>query len=270
MVVSMMREQRVACRHRRQADGEAVEIVVLVAFAAMLKLVVAVAAGEIVLGGKAEAEQRGDIDVAIGGADDAGAGAHVRRGARPRRVSSIGGIDQIGLVEDHQVGGDELVLEQLAQRGLVVEHFVGLAACASTAASSAAKRPSASAAASTTVTTPSMVTSALISGQLKARISGCGRARPEVSMTMWSGRSGRSSSCLHGGDEVLGDGAADAAVGELDHVLVAAGLVAAAGEDLLVDAEIAELVDDQRDALALGVGRAGGGPAWSCRRRESR
>src|SRR5690606_14410800 len=31
-------------------------------------------------------------------------------------------------------------------------------------------------------------------------------------------------------------------------------LVAAAGKDVLVDAEFAELVDDERDALALGVG----------------
>ena len=58
---------------------------------------------------------------------------------------------------------------------------------------------------------------------------------------------------LHGGDELVGDGAADAAVGELDHVLLAAGFVAAAGEDFVVDAEIAELVDDERDALAPGV-----------------
>ncbi len=58
---------------------------------------------------------------------------------------------------------------------------------------------------------------------------------------------------LHGGDELVGNGAADAAVAELDHILLAAGLVAAAREDFLVDAEVAELVDDERDALALGV-----------------
>ncbi len=73
-------------------------------------------------------------------------------------------------------------------------------------------------------------------------------------MTMWSGRSVALEQRLHGGDELVGNGAADAAVAQLDHVLFAAGLVAAAGEDFLVDAEFTELVDDQRDAFALGVG----------------
>ena len=67
---------------------------------------------------------------------------------------------------------------------------------AATASSSSAKRPSASALASTTVTTPSTVTRDLISGQLKARTSGWGRARPEVSITMCWGGSARSSSFL--------------------------------------------------------------------------
>ena len=48
--------------------------------------------------------------------------------------------------------------------------------------------------------------------------------------------------------EVVGHGAADAAVGELDDIGLVAGLVAAALQHILVDAEIAELVDDQRDA----------------------
>src|SRR5690606_3202431 len=59
---------------------------------------------------------------------------------------------------------------------------------------------------------------------------------------------------LHGGNEVVGHGAADAAIGELDHVLLAAGLVAATGKNLPVDTELPELVDDQRDALAPGMG----------------
>jgi hypothetical protein len=55
---------------------------------------------------------------------------------------------------------------------------------------------------------------------------------------------------LHRGHEILGNGAADAAIGQFDHVLSTAGLVAAGGEHLPVDAEIAELVDDQRQPLA--------------------
>ncbi len=58
---------------------------------------------------------------------------------------------------------------------------------------------------------------------------------------------------LHRGDEVVGHRAADAAVGQLDHVLLAAGLDAAALQEVAVDAEVAELVDDERDAPAAGV-----------------
>ncbi len=46
-----------------------IEIVVLVAFAAVLELVMALASDEVVLGGEAHAEQRGDIDMAVTGAD---------------------------------------------------------------------------------------------------------------------------------------------------------------------------------------------------------
>src|SRR5690606_39481457 len=58
---------------------------------------------------------------------------------------------------------------------------------------------------------------------------------------------------LHGRDEVLADGTADAAVTELDHILFTAGVVAAAEQHFAVDAELAELVDDERNALALRV-----------------
>ena len=64
---------------------------------------------------------------------------------------------------------------------------------ASTAAGSDAKRPAATASPSITAITPSTVTRVRISGQLKALIKGLGSARPEVSMTMWSGGSGRAS-----------------------------------------------------------------------------
>src|SRR6476620_8099727 len=100
------------------------------------------------------------------------------------------------------------------------------ARCAFTASSSSAKRPSASALASTTVTTPSTVTRDLISGQLKARTRGCGSARREVPLEQ----------LLHRRHEIIRDGAADAAIGELDDILLAAHLIAAAFEDLAIDA----------------------------------
>ncbi len=70
---------------------------------------------------------------------------------------------------------------------------------ASTSSGSAAKRPAETAAASTTATTPSTVVRERTSGQAKACTSGFGNARPEVSMMIWSGGSGRSrSACMVG------------------------------------------------------------------------
>ena len=57
----------------------------------------------------------------------------------------------------------------------------------------------------------------------------------------------------HGGQEIVGHRAADAAVGELDHVLLGAALDAAAAEHGAVDAEVAELVDQQRQPPPAGV-----------------
>ncbi len=58
---------------------------------------------------------------------------------------------------------------------------------------------------------------------------------------------------LDRGQEIVRHRAADAAVGEFDDVVLAAGLDAAGFEDLAVDADVAELVDDEREAAAAGV-----------------
>jgi hypothetical protein len=51
---------------------------------------------------------------------------------------------------------------------------------------------------------------------------------------------------LDRGDEIIGDGAAEAAVGELDDVFLRARLDAAGAQDVAVDADVAEFIDDQR------------------------
>src|SRR3954465_12009742 len=53
------------------------------------------------------------------------------------------------------------------------------------------------------------------------------------------------------GNELVCDGAAQASVRKLDDVLLRTGRVAAALEDLAVDAEIAKLVDDHREPSPL-------------------
>ena len=54
--------------------------------------------------------------------------------------------------------------------------------------------------------------------------------------------------------EFVGHRAAQAAVGQLDDILLRAGGIAAAFEDFAVDADVAELVDDDGEAAALRIG----------------
>ena len=50
-----------------------------------------------------------------------------------------------------------------------------------------------------------------------------------------------------GGGKIVGDGAADAAVGELDDRFARAGFAGASLQQFAVDADVAEFVDDQRE-----------------------
>ncbi len=53
--------------------------------------------------------------------------------------------------------------------------------------------------------------------------------------------------------EIIGHGAADAAVGQLDDAVLRAAFDAAALQDLAVDADIAELVDDHGEPPSIGI-----------------
>ena len=87
---------------------------------------------------------------------------------------------------------------------------------------------------------------------------------------MWSGGSAALEQPGQGRQEIVGDRAAQAAIGQLDDVVVGASRVAAAEQQLAVDAELAELVDDDGEPPPGGMRPAGGARGSSCRRRESR
>ena len=72
-------------------------------------------------------------------------------------------------------------------------------------------------------------------------------------MRMWSTFGSQRQDLVERRHEVVGHGAADAAIGQLDDVLLRAGLDAAALQDLAVDADVAELVDDDGEPPAAGV-----------------
>ena len=67
-------------------------------------------------------------------------------------------------------------------------------------------------------------------------------------------RIGTFDEALERGQKIFGHGAADAAIGELDHVIRAARGDAAAQKQLAIDPQLAEFVDDERDAAPCGVG----------------
>ena len=116
-------------------------------------------------------------------------------------------------------------------------------------------RPSDSASASTTVTTPSTVARVRTAGQANALSSGCGNARPDVSMTMASSGPISRQQFIHGRNEIVGDRAADAAIGEFDDIAGGAGLCRAFLDQPAVKPGIAEFIDDHGDAAAIGLGQ---------------
>ena len=232
---------------RGHVHMEAFEVVVLVV---VIRIVMRAAGSEIALCGRAEPEQH-----------CAGKAAAARTSRTPGRSSGrtrrstagqSGRANRSALFSTTRSAAPSCSSNS-SSSGLSWSSAGSATRCASTAAGALANSPSRTAAASTTATTPSTVTRVRISGHLNAFNSGFGRASPEVSITMCSGGGTRAEQALHGRHEIVGDGAADAAVGQLDDVVLGTGAIAAAEQQLAVDADLAELVDDQRDAAAAGV-----------------
>ena len=72
------------------------------------------------------------------------------------------------------------------------------------------------------------------------------------------------------GQKIVGDGAADAAIGKFDDVIRAAGEIAAAIQYFRVDADIAKFVDDEGEAAALGIFQEVANEGRLAQRQESR
>ena len=149
--------------------------------------------------------------------------ARCRAGAR-----RAGRVHQVALRQDDQIGAGDLVLEHLLDRIVMVERLVRRRAAPPAHPCRCATRPSASAGPSTTAMTPSTVTRLFTVGHWKAWTSGFGRASPEVSIRMWSTFGSQRQDLVERRHEIVGDRAADAAIGQLDDVFLRAGLDAAA------------------------------------------
>ena len=169
------------------------------------------------------------------------------------RSIAFGIAQKIGLVEDHHVGAVELILEQLLDRVLVIEIGIGgaLAATALLIVGEAAfgKRLGVDHG-HHAIDGHARLDLGPVEGAHQRLRQGEARGLDDDVL----GRRVAIEELLHGGDEIVRHRAADAAIGELDDIVLAAGLVAAGFEDLAVDADIAELVDDERDAPPSRIG----------------
>ena len=116
------RDERLGVVERRHVQMKALEVVVLVVLAVV---VMRGAGGEIALGRRPEADQHVRRQ-RCGGAHQGDARAQLE--AHPlldRRPVALG--QKIGLVQHHQIGGAELLLEQLLERAVVIERGIGRA-----------------------------------------------------------------------------------------------------------------------------------------------
>ncbi|MNS31196.1 hypothetical protein D3C72_632450 [compost metagenome] len=227
---------------------------IVMVIAVMVRIMVGTAAIDVRLGLGAHAQQHLQRQLAAAGLD------HLDRrrqffGHLGADLGQAFGVDQVGLVQHHQVGAGQLVGEQFVQRRLVVQVGVELALGIDLV----------------------RVGGEGASGHRRAvdhrdhRVDGAGIAdfRPLEGLHQRFGQGQAAgfdedmvqvaTAChqlAHHREELFLHGAAQAAVGQL--VDATGGFFfgatdAALLEDFAVDAQFAELVDDHRNAAALGV-----------------
>ena len=167
-------------------------------------------------------------------------------------AGGAGGVDQVALRQDHEVGAGDLVLEHLLDRVVMVERGIGAALRGERVhvggdAAFGEGRPVDHG--DNAVDGDAALDRGPLEGldqRLRQR-----QARRLDQYVVDPGRARQDQ--VERRHEIVGDGAADAAIGELDDILLRAGLDAAALQDVAVDADVAELVDDDRQPPAAGV-----------------
>ena len=233
------RRERRRVLHLADGDDEAVEIVVVV-----VELVVVMGAPvlDVVLGADAEPEHRGRIDLAVRDRDDLHrARQRVRhRGKRALRALLV---QKIALVENDEIGASDLVLEHFFDGIVVVERGVRLALCGERI--EIGGDPSAGERRPVDHRDHAIHGDAALDRRPVERLHQRLRQREprRLDDDVLDGRRPREDR-VERRHELVRDRAAETAIGELDDVLFRAGRVAAALQDFAVDADIAELIDD--------------------------
>ena len=233
----------------RQRHDEAVEIVVVVLG---LLVVAGAAVLDVVLGADAETEQRRRIDLAVRHGDDL---HRARQDARDRgeRLIDAGGVEQVALVEHDEIGAGDLVLEHLLDGIVVIERGVGGALARQrleVGGDAAVGERRAVDHRDDAVDRDAALDRRPVE-RLHQRLGQ--REAGGLDHDVLDRRPQRQNR-VERRHELVRHRAAQAAIGELDDVLLRTGGIAAALEDLAVDADIAELVDDDGEPPALRIG----------------
>jgi hypothetical protein len=243
--------------HGTQVQVQGVEGIVVMVF---VMVVVAVLVVDRQLGGAMLAQQHVQGHLALHGFDHLHTGRYFF-GHQGTHLAELFGRDQIGLGQHHQVGGRELILEQLMQAGVVVQIGVGL-----------------------TLFVDGMRVMGELAGGRSGRVDhgdhgidgeDIGNIGPLEGLDQGLGQGQATGfdqqhidvgaalgQCLHDGEELFLHGAAHAAVGQLVDLarlrIRAAFFLAAYGtglEDFAVNAQFAELVDDDATRRPLACSR---------------
>ena len=216
-----------------------------------LVVMMGLAAVDLVLDGETQPKQDRRIDLAVGRRHDPD-GAAKMLADDGIGACGAGSIDQVALREDHQIGAGDLVLEHFLDRIVMVERLVGAAL--------RGERIHVRRDAALGEGCPIDNGNDAVDGDAALHRRPLERLHERFRQSEAGGldqdvvdlRRARQDQ-VERRHEIVGHGAADAAIGELDDVLLRARLDAAALEDIAVDADVAELVDDDRQPAATGV-----------------
>ena len=235
-------------RERRHVYNEGVEILVVVL---ALKVVMRRPALEIGFRRRTEPEQHRHRHLAVLDFHDFH-GLGQRLADIPGHRFQLGRRHQVGLVQDHEIGAQELILVDLFQRIVVIERIV-LGALAGdrlgVIGKPAGRHGSAIDDGHDAVDRDARGDFGPVEG-LDQRF---GQREPRGLDDNVLGRIGAVEQAHQRRHEIVGYGAADAAVRQLDDAVFGAAFDAAALQDVAVDADVAEFVDDHREAPSVGI-----------------
>ena len=235
---------------RVQGDHETVEVIMFMVFLAVMVGPPLVDHGG---GVGVEAEQHVGVDLAVAGGDDFDRPAKMigdlAFGRRARRR-----VQQIDLRQDHQIGAGDLVLEDLLNRVVVVEGVIGRA-LGRQGVEIAGHLTGGQGRAVDHRDHPVDGHPATDVRPLKRLHQGFGQGQARgFDEDVIDRRAGRQNG-FQGRLKIVGNGAANAAIGQFDDIFLGAGVDAAALKDLAVDADIAKFIDDDGEAPAARMGQ---------------